>query len=97
MTAHRSVGKRQLAQLAARYVWWQSPAQTLRSPPALLCQILRLGTADDYVLARCHWGEAAFRAALANAPPGAIDERSWVFWHRQYRLTPRAFPRRSFG
>ena len=83
--------------LAERYVWWQSPAETLRTPRVLLRQILRLGTEDDYIAARRYWGEAAFKRALVSAPPGAIDERSWVFWHRHYQLRPKAFPRRRFG
>jgi hypothetical protein len=83
--------------LAERYVWWLEPAETLREPPILLRQILRLGTADDYVAARHAWGEAAFKSALVTAPPGALDKRSWMFWHRHYHLRAKAFPRRRFG
>jgi hypothetical protein len=82
--------------LARRYVWWQTPAQTLESPEVLLRQILKLGTADDYLTARELWGEEAFKRALITAPPGAIDERSWAFWHRQYRLEPEPQSSRSF-
>jgi hypothetical protein len=96
--ARRSRGlSRQARLLAERYVWWQEPSETLRKLPLLLRQILRLGTEDDYVAARRFWGEAAFRRALVEAPPGAIDKRSWVFWHRHYHLHPKAFPRRRFG
>jgi len=84
-------------QLAERYVWWQEPSETLRTPPVLLRQILRRGTEDDYVAARRFWGEAAFKRALVTAPPGALDKRSWAFWHRHYHLHPKAFPRRRFG
>ena len=85
-----------LERLAARYVRWQPPEVTLAEPTVLLWQIMKMGTAKDYILARAHWGEAAFRRALADAQPGALDERSWVFWHRHFRLTARPFPRRSF-
>lgn len=34
-------------ELAARYVWWQPAARTLAEPRALLCSIMRLGTAAD--------------------------------------------------
>jgi hypothetical protein len=83
--------------LARRYVWWQTPAETLRKPSKLLRQILALGTAEDYVLALGTWGEAAFRDALSSAPPGAIDDRSWAFWHRYYGLEIPPPPRRNFA
>ena len=87
----------ELETLARRYVWWQIPADTLKSPETLLRQILRIGTADDYLMAREYWGEEAFKRALVTAPPGSIDERSWVFWHRQYHLPLRPLARRSFS
>lgn len=83
--------------LARRYVWWQEPHQTLAEVDILLRQILRLGTAEDYLAAREHWGEAAFRRVLVSAPPGALDERSWMFWHRQYGLPVKELPKRSFS
>jgi hypothetical protein len=84
------------AKLARRYVWWQPPDATLRRLPALLCQIMSIGTARDYVSARELWGEEAFREALLKAPPGALDERSWAFWHRHFRLPERPMPQRKF-
>jgi hypothetical protein len=82
--------------LARRYVWWQPAEETLASPETLLRQILKIGTADDYVAARRHWGEEAFRRALISAPADSLDERSWVFWHRHYGLPEKPFPKRSF-
>ena len=82
--------------LALRYVWWQSAEKTLAAPGTLLRQILRIGTAEDYVAACSYWGESALRRALESAPAGSLDERSWVFWHRHYGLPARAFPRRTF-
>ncbi len=82
--------------LARRYVWWQELDAALGDVPRLLCQIMASGTARDYVAARRVWGEDAFKEALSNARPGAMDERSWVFWHRHFGLPPRALPKRSF-
>jgi hypothetical protein len=48
-----------------------------------------MGAADDYVTARSHWDEAAFRRALAIVKLGVLDEPSWVFWHRHCGLAPR--------
>lgn len=82
--------------LAAAYVWWQRPETALGEPDTILRQILRLGTARDYVAACDLWGEAAFRRALSTAPPGALDQRSWEFWHRYYGLPMPPMPRRTF-
>jgi len=82
--------------LARRYVWWREPDAALGDPPRLLCQIMAFGTARDYVAARQIWGEAAFKAALRGALPGAMDERSWVFWHRHFGLPERALATRCF-
>jgi hypothetical protein len=85
-----------MAALALRYVWWQPADETLASPDTLLRQILKIGTAEDYVAGCAYWGEDGFKRALASAPAGSLDERSWAFWHRHYRLAERPFPKRSF-
>lgn len=86
-----------LESLSRRYVWWQPAEETLVAPDILLRQILKIGTADDYVAARQHWGEEAFRRALVSAPPGSLDERSWVFWHRHYDQPLGPLPKRKFS
>jgi hypothetical protein len=80
--------------LAARYVWWQTPETTLSDIDSLLCRIMTDGTAEDYVAACKLWGEAAFMRALERAPPGAVDERSWRFWHLHFKIPLRPYPRR---
>lgn len=82
--------------LARRYVWWQEPVAVLCDPPRLLCQIMAFGTARDYVAARNIWGEGAFRDALLGALPGAMDARSWAYWHRHFKLPERPMPKRCF-
>jgi hypothetical protein len=87
----------QLRMLAERYVWWQPPHETLLEPAALLWSVLKGGTADDYLLVRRHYGEPALIDALRNAPPGAIDDRSWQFWRRRFGLPDAPPPRRRLG
>jgi hypothetical protein len=86
-----------LPELTARYVWWQPPAVTCREPLTLLWSILKLGTAEDYIAVRDLFGQAALVDALRRAPPGAVDERSWLFWHRHFGLPEAPWPRRRFG
>jgi hypothetical protein len=88
--------KRTPESLAAAYVWWQTPEESLRDPAPVLRQILKMGTPPDYEAACQFWGEDAFKRALVAAQPGAIDERSWLFWHRCYGFDPEPLPRRTF-
>jgi len=72
----------ELNKLAARYVWWMKPEEVLAQPRSrLLVQIMRYGTLDDAWAALRHFGRDVFRQALASAPAGALDPRSWNFWH----------------
>lgn len=82
--------------LAKRYVWWQDPRETLQDIPYLLCKIMHLGTVEDYLAAIEYFGKDSFIRALVNALPGAMDERSWNFWHLHYHLPLKPFPKRSF-
>jgi hypothetical protein len=74
----------QSERLARTYVWWQEPAETLANPHKLLCQILRLGRPEDYVLAEEIWGREALRQALIDARPGEIDPKSEHFWRLHF-------------
>ena len=71
--------------------------ETLTERRKLLCAIMRLGTAADYVLARELFGEVAFEEALRTAGPGDLDERSWLFWHRHFAREPGPYPKRRFA
>ena len=68
----------------------------MRSPVKILRQILNMGSSSDYASACEIWGEQAFRDALVTAPPGALNERAWVFWHRCYGIEMKPLPRRHF-
>ncbi|MGH6943978.1 MAG: hypothetical protein ACREH6_07145 [Geminicoccaceae bacterium] len=92
-----SASATKLRELAARYVWWQPVEVALGWPNTLLCSIMRIGTAEDYVAARAIFGEAAFVDALQTAAPGALDERSWLFWHRHLGLSEEPYPTRRFA
>lgn len=70
--------------LAREYVWWQEPDLTLADPRRLLCQILRLGRPEDYVLAEAIWGREALRQALDTALPGEVDPKSEHFWRLRF-------------
>ena len=74
--------------LAQKYVWWEDPDVATKRPAVLLCQLMQLGTYDDVQVARQLFGDEAFKAALRQAPPGILDEKSWNFWHRLFAEVP---------
>lgn len=80
--------------LARTYVWWQDASATLGAPHSLLCQILKLGRPEDYVVAEQLWGSEAFRQALIDAGPGEIDPKSEGFWRLRFGLVTPDTPAR---
>jgi hypothetical protein len=87
-----------LESLAARLVWWRPPAEALRDRDRLLAQVMVYGTPEDLAVARRHFPESAFRAVLAQPPPGLFDPRSWAYWHVVFGLDPhREPPRRELS
>jgi len=78
----KMLSTQQLKKLAARYVWWLPPEETLRQPASrLLLQVMRYATWEDAQAALQHYGADAFKEALQLAPAGALDPRSWNFWY----------------
>jgi hypothetical protein len=81
-----------LRAMASQYVWWQPPDVALSRPSHFLCQLMTLGTAEDVRTARRILGDAAFADALAHAPPGVMDPKSWSYWHRFFGREPPPMP-----
>jgi hypothetical protein len=76
------------ARLARRLFWWKPPREALADPNRFLAQVMTYGTWEDIVEARRYWDHAAWREALAHAPPGVFDRRSWVYWHHALGMLP---------
>ncbi|MFT3767113.1 MAG: hypothetical protein QM820_16575 [Minicystis sp.] len=83
-----------LREIAARYVWWQTPDETLARRDHFLCQLMTLGTADDVRAVRRMLGDRAFMDALDRAPPGVMDAKSWNYWHLFFGRQPPSLPAR---
>jgi hypothetical protein len=73
-----------LKHLAAKYIWWKTPDETLVQPERLFAQVMNIGDYDDVLLLIDNVGEKALRDVLAHAEIGQFNERSWAYWH--YRL-----------
>ncbi len=80
----------QLKTLAARYVWWLPPEETLRQPASrLLLQVMRYATWEDTQAALQHFGADSFKEALKSAPPAL-----WILVHGIFGICIWAWPMR---
>jgi hypothetical protein len=64
-------------------VWWKTPEDVVAREEDFLCRVMTLGTWDDARTIEDIYGRARLRAALAHAPPGVFDARSWHYWHHR--------------
>ncbi len=71
----------ELETVARRCVWFRTPAEALADPVHFIAHVLTYGTHEDVKVLRRHVDDDALRAALAQAPPGIFDARSWSYWH----------------
>jgi hypothetical protein len=78
----------QMAMIARRVCWWQSPEATLQNMPLFLCRVMVFGAWADVTVVLNKYGKASFRGALQSAPPGLFDHRSWHYWHHRLKVLP---------
>jgi hypothetical protein len=82
-----------LAPLARKYIWWQSPERTLLDHHRLIAQVMDIGSHADVEALRSALGDDAFKLALQKARAGEFSERSWHYWHLILGVSkPRAVP-----
>jgi hypothetical protein len=67
--------------LAARVIWFEPPEEALRDVTRFMAYAFRYATHDDMKELRTKLSDDDLRNALAQAPPGIIDPRSWSYWH----------------
>jgi hypothetical protein len=73
-----------IKRLAAKYVWWKTPAQAARNPQRVAAQVMNLGDFDDVQVLVESAGTRYLRNVLLSAEIGQFNARSWHYWH--YRL-----------
>ena len=69
--------------LARKYVWWQSPEETLADARLLVAQLMTVGTAEDVRWLLSVASADDLRSVLRETPVGVFNARSWSFWHLQ--------------
>jgi len=79
---------REFHELAARVIWFEPPEQALADVPRFMAYAFRYATHVDMKLLRRELSDDDLREALAKAPPGIIDARSWSYWHVMLGIFP---------
>jgi hypothetical protein len=73
-----------LRRLAAKYVWWKTPDESLAMPESVIAQTMDIGDYDDLQALAQQAGDECLREVVRHAEPGQFSGRSWAYWH--YRL-----------
>ncbi len=71
----------ELLNVAQHVVWFEPPQKALADPIRFLVYLMTYGTAEEIEVVRRYLDLEDFRAALEQAPPGVMDERSWAYWN----------------
>ena len=89
-----------LAPLARKYLWWESPEKALQDRRRLIAQVMDIGTHADAETLRTALGDETLRQALRDARAGEFNRRSWHYWHLVLGLAEThavpPLPRRKF-
>lgn len=68
-------------QLAERLVWFEPAPEALADPVRFMAYAFARATHEEMKRLRAYVDDDDFAEALANAPPGIIDPRSWAYWN----------------
>jgi len=84
--------------LAARVIWFEPPEMALQDLTRFMAYAFRYATHEDMAALRSALSDDDLRKALAEAPPGIIDARSWSYWHSILgRFPPPPMPKRNIN
>lgn len=70
-----------LKRFAQRYIWWQPPEESLRSPDRILLQVMEIGEWEDCLAMMSGFSRDHLEAALGAGTAGTLSPKSWNFWH----------------
>jgi len=86
----------ELRDVAKHVIWFESAEDALRFPERFLAYLMTYGSLEDVLVAKRHFSEEEFFAALVNAPPGIFDPASWTYWNLALNREPAPpLPKRS--
>ncbi len=68
-------------QVARRVIWFEPPEQAISDMKRFLAYVMSRASFQDMRWIRRQVDDNQLREALADAPPGISDARSWAYWH----------------
>lgn len=71
----------ELAAVARRVIWFESPEVAIAEPLRFLAYAMTYGGHRDISVIREQLSESDLQEAIAHAPPGIFDPRSWAYWN----------------
>jgi hypothetical protein len=77
-----------LLAVARRTVWFKPPSEALGYPEHLIAHVLTYGMPSDVQILRQYVTDDELREALAAAPAGVFDPRSWAYWNLKMGRDP---------
>lgn len=87
----------ELAKVAQRVIWLENQEKALVDPIRFVTYARIYGTHKDMKVVRHYLSDDDLCEALAHAPPGIFDPRSWAYWHLQLeQYPPPPLPSRTF-
>ena len=87
----------ELARVAQRVVWFEQPEEAIADPVRFATYAMTYGTHEEMKIVRQYLSDDDLREALAKAPPGIVDPRSWAYWHLKLdQYPPPPLPERVF-
>lgn len=85
-----------LRRVAARVIWFESADDALSDAPRFVAYTMTYGTHREMNVVRQYLSDDDLRAALALAPAGIFDPRSWAYWHARLGIfDPPPMPERT--
>jgi hypothetical protein len=86
-----------LRAVAKRVIWFEEPEEALKYPKRFLTYLMTYGSEAEVEVARRHFTDADFLAALDEPAPGIFDPSSWRKWNERYHRVPvPPLPKRLF-
>lgn len=77
-----------LLEIAPQIIWFEPAEAALADPVRFLTYLMTFGTIEEIKVVRRYVSLDDFREALAHAPPGVMDKRSWAYWNTKLGRYP---------
>lgn len=87
-----------LVTVAQRVIWFEEPEKAIADAVRFVTYAMTYGTHEDMKIIRQYLSDDDLREALAKAPPGIADPRSWAYWHLKLdQYPPPPLPKRALS